>query len=87
MGDLVPGATFRRLMLVLSMFKANLSQYKKRNSKKDAVLLLETDCPRCEYRASHAGFEHVQSKFVKKQEKKFEKGCCVKGRYELCHII
>jgi len=50
-------------------------------------LLLETDCPWCDIRASHAGFEHVQTKFPTKQEKKFEKGCCVKGRYEPCHII
>lgn len=50
-------------------------------------ILLETDCPWCDIRASHAGFQHVQTKFQTKNEKKYEKGCCVKGRYEPMHIV
>lgn len=49
-------------------------------------LLLETDCPWCDIRQSHAGFGHVQTKFPTKPEKKYEPGSCVKGRYEPCHI-
>lgn len=49
-------------------------------------LLLETDCPWCDIRQSHAGFDHVQTKFPTKTEKRYELGSCVKGRYEPCHI-
>ena len=50
-------------------------------------LLLETDCPWCDIRASHAGSDYVQTKFPTRNEKKFEMGSCVKGRYEPCHIV
>lgn len=49
-------------------------------------LLLETDCPWCDIRATHAGARHVETKFDTKTEKKYVAGCCVKGRYEPCHI-
>jgi len=49
-------------------------------------ILLETDCPWCDIRATHAGFDFVKTKFPTKTEKKFEMGSCVKGRYEPCHI-
>ncbi len=50
-------------------------------------LLLETDCPWCDIRATHAGHGYIQTKFPTKNEKKYEKGFCVKGRYEPIHIV
>lgn len=50
-------------------------------------LLLETDCPWCDIRATHAGSNHIQTKFPTKTEKKYDQDCCVKGRYEPVHII
>ena len=50
-------------------------------------ILLETDCPYCEIKRTHAGHHHVKTIFPTKQEKKFEKGLLVKGRCEPCQII
>eukprot|EP00640_Fibrocapsa_japonica_P003620 CAMPEP_0113943490 /NCGR_PEP_ID=MMETSP1339-20121228/24967_1 /TAXON_ID=94617 /ORGANISM="Fibrocapsa japonica" /LENGTH=297 /DNA_ID=CAMNT_0000948377 /DNA_START=63 /DNA_END=952 /DNA_ORIENTATION=+ /assembly_acc=CAM_ASM_000762 len=50
-------------------------------------LMLETDCPWCEVKRSHAGFQYVQTKFEAKKKEKFVQGLCVKSRYEPCHII
>lgn len=50
-------------------------------------ILLETDCPWCDIRQSHAGFGHVHTKFPTKTDKKYELGSCVKNRYEPCHIV
>jgi TatD DNase family protein len=50
-------------------------------------LLLETDCPFCDVRKTHAGFAYVKTQFESKQEKKFERGYQVKGRNEPCNII
>jgi len=49
-------------------------------------ILLETDCPWCDIRQSHASFQYVKTKFETKNEKKFQRGCCVKSRSEPCHI-
>lgn len=48
---------------------------------------LETDCPYCEVRSTHAGYSWVQTKFEAKAEKKYEEGFCVKNRQEPCHVI
>lgn len=50
-------------------------------------ILLETDCPYCEVRKTHAGHMHIKSKFEAKAEKKFERGKTVKSRQEPCHIV
>jgi len=50
-------------------------------------ILLETDCPYCEVKRTHAGYQHVQTIFPAKQEKKFEMGVMVKGRCEPCQVI
>jgi TatD DNase family protein len=50
-------------------------------------ILLETDCPYCEIKQSHAGFGFVETSFEKKTDKKFELGKMVKGRNEPCQII
>lgn len=50
-------------------------------------LLLETDCPWCDIRPTHASFVHVKTKFPTKPEKKWQDGYCVKSRTEPCHIL
>jgi TatD DNase family protein len=50
-------------------------------------IMLETDCPWCDIRPTHAGWEYVQTKFDVKTEKKYQKDYCVKGRNEPCHIV
>eukprot|EP00577_Skeletonema_sp_RCC1716_P016374 CAMPEP_0113371828 /NCGR_PEP_ID=MMETSP0013_2-20120614/215_1 /TAXON_ID=2843 ORGANISM="Skeletonema costatum, Strain 1716" /NCGR_SAMPLE_ID=MMETSP0013_2 /ASSEMBLY_ACC=CAM_ASM_000158 /LENGTH=346 /DNA_ID=CAMNT_0000253691 /DNA_START=148 /DNA_END=1185 /DNA_ORIENTATION=+ /assembly_acc=CAM_ASM_000158 len=53
-------------------------------------LILETDCPWCDIRPSHAGFEHLQTTFPTKKEKQYNrelaKDFCVKNRTEPCHV-
>mmetsp|Transcript_17179 Transcript_17179/g.39215 ORF Transcript_17179/g.39215 Transcript_17179/m.39215 type:complete len:363 (-) Transcript_17179:229-1317(-) len=52
-------------------------------------ILLETDCPYCEIKATHAGHKYIQTTFAgrKKPDKKFEAGKMVKGRNEPCQIV
>ena len=50
-------------------------------------ILLETDCPYCEVRATHPGHKYIQTTWPARAEKKFERGCTVKNRQEPCHII
>lgn len=50
-------------------------------------ILLETDCPYCEVRATHPGHKHIQTTFDTRAEKKFQRGLTVKSRQEPCHII
>ncbi|VDK35252.1 unnamed protein product [Taenia asiatica] len=50
-------------------------------------ILLETDAPWCEIRPTHAGFQHVVTKFTKKKPNKWEPGCMVAGRNEPANIV
>ena len=53
-------------------------------------LMIETDCPWCEVRPTHASHQHVKTAFselypaVKKD--KWKEGAMVKGRSEPCQI-
>jgi TatD DNase family protein len=52
-------------------------------------LVLETDCPYCEIRSTHAGYRHLDPSTVPpaRPEKKFQPGLTVKSRQEPCHIV
>jgi TatD DNase family protein len=50
-------------------------------------ILLETDCPYCDVRKTHAGSDYIKTQFDSKAEKKFQLGSLVKGRNEPCQII
>ncbi|CAJ1965191.1 unnamed protein product [Cylindrotheca closterium] len=50
-------------------------------------ILLETDCPYCDVKATHAGYSFVKTKWESKNYKKYEKGKMVKGRNEPCQIV
>ena len=53
-------------------------------------LILETDCPWCDIRPTHAGHEHLHTMFPTKKEKQYNrelaKDFCVKNRTEPCHV-
>ncbi|CAN8073594.1 unnamed protein product [Agarophyton chilense] len=49
-------------------------------------IMLETDCPYCEIRSTHAGVSHVKSRWPAKDKKKFSPESLVKGRSEPCMI-
>lgn len=49
-------------------------------------IMLETDCPYCEIRSTHAGAKLVKSKWPAKDKKKYSPDAMVKGRNEPCNI-
>lgn len=54
-------------------------------------LILETDCPWCDIRPTHASMKYVQTTFPTKKEKQYSrelgsKDFCVKNRTEPCHV-
>lgn len=50
-------------------------------------LMVETDCPWCEVKPTHAGFKFVTNKFPSVKKEKWIKGTMVKGRNEPCTIV
>ena len=48
--------------------------------------MLETDCPWCEIRPSHAGFAAVATRWPSVKKERWEPGCRVKNRVEPEHI-
>ena len=53
-------------------------------------LILETDCPWCDIRPTHASMQYVTTTFPTKKEKQYTrelgKEFCVKNRTEPCHV-
>lgn len=50
-------------------------------------LMLETDCPWCDIRPTHAGSGHIKTKREVKDRKKHDVTKVVKGRNEPCNIV
>ncbi|CAG0902427.1 unnamed protein product [Darwinula stevensoni] len=50
-------------------------------------LMVETDCPWCEIRPSHVGYEHVETRFPSRKKEKWESGSAVKARNEPANVV
>lgn len=48
--------------------------------------MLETDCPYCDVRSSHAGAQFLASKWPSKKKEAWDPSAMVKGRNEPCQI-
>lgn len=89
-GSLELAKEFIEMGLYIGLNGCSLKTEENLNVVKDLPLeciLLETDCPYCDVKATHAGFEFVKTKFESKNYKKFELGKMVKGRNEPCQIV
>lgn len=62
----------------------NLSIIKEIPSEK---LMIETDCPWCEIKPTHASYKYISTKFPSVKKEKWVKGTMVKGRNEPCTIV
>ncbi|KAH9499849.1 TatD DNase [Bulinus truncatus] len=49
-------------------------------------LMIETDCPYCEIRPTHAGFKYIKTQFSSKKKEKYDPKLSVKSRNEPCTI-
>lgn len=50
-------------------------------------IMIETDCPYCDIRNSHAGSKFVETKFSATKKEKYQEGSLVKDRNEPCTIV
>ncbi|KAK3783195.1 hypothetical protein RRG08_046988 [Elysia crispata] len=50
-------------------------------------LMIETDCPYCDIRPTHAGHKYVKTQFESKKKERFDPNYCVKSRNEPCTIV
>lgn len=50
-------------------------------------LMIETDCPWCEVRPTHAAAKHVITSFPSVKKEKWQPDHMVKGRNEPCNIV
>ena len=54
-------------------------------------IIIETDCPWCDIRPTHAGYSFIKTTFPSKKEKQYNretgKEFCVKNRTEPCHVL
>ncbi|CEG38780.1 deoxyribonuclease tatdn1-like protein [Plasmopara halstedii] len=50
-------------------------------------LMIETDAPWCDIRATHAGYRYVKTSWQSKKAEKYASDCLVKGRNEPCTLV
>ena len=50
-------------------------------------IMIETDCPWCEIRPTHASHKHIKTSFKSVKKEKWQPDSMVKGRSEPSHIM